>query len=961
MKILKILILWIAVYGVFILGSCSHDRESAVDPIKNPLADSLVEQATTTALALSLSLSDQKKSISILKNIIAQKEFSLANDSLQSLSYHLLGRSYDQLPEPDSALHYIDIAIDRRKIGKYNSSDLDLAKSYFNRSLVNYKKDNYDQAILDILSANKLIENFPKESGRRGRYYVFTGNYYSNINEPVKAKAYFEQAKNLVNPQTDEQAEYYSLYGDFFKTQSIFEEALNHFDTSIAIYKNLPDSEIRSAPVQFNRFDLLMEMKSYKEAYPLYTDWLSTFPDSTRDLKNIKHQGHINLAWKNYLHDDLEAAENNYQEALVLATNLTKGSHSAMLATAHEGLGDVATKKKEFTKALDHYHRAIQYLSIGFETEEVLALPDLGKHMIINDFLLERIMSFKAESLYAKYQFTKNTKDLESTYTTYQRLDELLVQIRQGYKAAMSRYELVGRTLPYYEKATQISLQLYENEKDKKYIESAYNFATKNKAVVMLDGLQDEQAQFVGIPSDLLTKENQLKKEIYDLDVDIYDLKRIEKEENEEIKNLIQERFQKTRSYEDLIKSFEDDYPKYFQLKYANNSFTNVESIQTKLPPSTGVLEYFVGLENIYIFSFSAKSDLQYQVVKKPENFVQDCLNYRKSIEKDSISSLTEFSAKSFALYDLLVKEPLTQLQAFGDINRLIIVPDDILLQVSFETFFTNLLPTDTTAQWTNPLPILLRNYAISYAYSNKLIFEPTTNTRLEKAKFDYIGFGLEYDDYTLEAIKDIQPAQELPQLFRGMGKLVYSDDEVLESAQIMGGKTYINEKATKPNFLKEVKNGNILHLVTHGYMSKESPINSGLIFTKENEEDDFILRTADLYSLDLPAEMAVLSACHTGGGKVQKGEGIRSLARAFNFAGCPNVTASLWAAPDLSTKKIIVPFYQYLKSGLPKDISLQKAKLDYLDHSRFNIEALPCNWAHLITIGNIEPITGGQ
>ena len=102
---------------------------------------------------------------------------------------------------------------------------------------------------------------------------------------------------------------------------------------------------------------------------------------------------------------------------------------------------------------------------------------------------------------------------------------------------------------------------------------------------------------------------------------------------------------------------------------------------------------------------------------------------------------------------------------------------------------------------------------------------------------------------------------------------------------------------------------------------------------------------------------MAVLSACHTGGGKIQKGEGVRSLARAFNFAGCPNVTASLWAAPDLSTKKIVVPFYQSLKSGLPKDVSLQMAKLNYLDHCQFDIEALPYNWAHLITIGNIDPI----
>jgi len=958
MEILKTVLFLITVHGIIVLGSCNPEPNRQPDLIIDPLADSLVQNAIETTLPLSINPSDQNKAVSILKNIISKKEFPLANDSLKSLAYHLLGRSYIELSELDSALLFVDIAINMRKIGSYSASELGLAKSYFNRSIVNHKRYKHKQAIVDILLAIKLIEKFPKEIELKGQYFRYTGIYYANLNEPAKAKAYFEQAKNLIKPNTEEEAEYYDLYGKFLEKESLLEEALINYDKSLEIYKNLPNTEFRSAPVKFNRFDLLMDLEPYEEAYPLYANFLSTFQDSTNKLKLLKRAGHHNLAWKNYLNDDLEAAENNYQKELILANELTQGSHSVMLAETYEGLGDVATKKNEFSKGLDYYHRAIQYLSIGFETTDVLALPNLEKHLIINDFLLERIMGLKADALYAKYQFTQKTEDLESTHATYKRLDQLLVQIRQGYKAAPSRYELVEKTLPEYEKATRVSLQLYEKKQEKKYLESAYSFATKNKAIVMLDGLQDEQAQFEGIPSDLLKKENQLKKEVYDLDIKIYELKGLKKEGDTEIKNLTKERFQKTRAYEDLIKSYEEDYPKYFQLKYANNSSIDLKDIRKRLPPSAGVLEYFVGEENIYIFSFSAKTGLQYQEVKKPENFVEDCINYRASIEKDSITSIPEFSEKSFALYDLLVKEPLAQLQESAEINRLIVVPDDILLQVSFETFFTSILPADKGPQWTDKLPFLLRDYAISYAYSNKLIFEPSVNTRLEKAKYEYVGFGLEYDDYTLEALKEIQPAQELPQLFRGMGKLAYSDDEVLESAEVMGGKTYINEKATKPNFLKEVKNGNILHLVTHGYMSKEAPLTSGLVFTKKNQKDDFILRTADLYSMSLPAEMAVLSACHTGAGKVQKGEGIRSLARAFNYAGCPNVTASLWAAPDLSTKKIIVPFYKSIKSGLPKDVCLQKAKLDYLDNCRFNIEALPCNWAHLITIGNVDPIT---
>jgi len=145
--------------------------------------------------------------------------------------------------------------------------------------------------------------------------------------------------------------------------------------------------------------------------------------------------------------------------------------------------------------------------------------------------------------------------------------------------------------------------------------------------------------------------------------------------------------------------------------------------------------------------------------------------------------------------------------------------------------------------------------------------------------------------------------------------------------------------------------------MVTHGFVSKTKPLSSGLILTKTNDSDDFILKASDFYSMKLQAEMAVLSACHTGDGKIQKGEGIRSLARAFNYAGCPNVTASLWGAPDLSTKQIIIPFFKSLKAGAPKDLALRNAKLTYLNNCAFDKEALPCNWGHLVTIGDVAPV----
>ena len=98
------------------------------------------------------------------------------------------------------------------------------------------------------------------------------------------------------------------------------------------------------------------------------------------------------------------------------------------------------------------------------------------------------------------------------------------------------------------------------------------------------------------------------------------------------------------------------------------------------------------------------------------------------------------------------------------------------------------------------------------------------------------------------------------------IGKLFSSDDEVLESLEIVGGgQSFINEKADIQNFMKAGPSASLLHIVCHGYVEKNNPLSSGLVLSKTKGSDDFILKASDFYSMRLRAEMAVLSACHTG------------------------------------------------------------------------------------------------
>jgi len=166
-----------------------------------------------------------------------------------------------------------------------------------------------------------------------------------------------------------------------------------------------------------------------------------------------------------------------------------------------------------------------------------------------------------------------------------------------------------------------------------------------------------------------------------------------------------------------------------------------------------------------------------------------------------------------------------------------------------------------------------------------------------------------------------------------------------------------VNNKATKEVFLTNAPNYDIVHLAMHSVVNEEKPMNSALIFSRESDSLDFILRASEIYGLSLNNQMAVLSACDTGHGKLEKGEGVRSLARAFSYAGSPSLVASLWSAPDRSTKEILVNFYKNLKAGQFKDEALRNAKLTYLDQAP-PVYSIPTHWAHLVVIGDAMPMT---
>lgn len=161
-----------------------------------------------------------------------------------------------------------------------------------------------------------------------------------------------------------------------------------------------------------------------------------------------------------------------------------------------------------------------------------------------------------------------------------------------------------------------------------------------------------------------------------------------------------------------------------------------------------------------------------------------------------------------------------------------------------------------------------------------------------------------------------------------------------------IANKVYENAMATKTSFKKRSGKGDyILHISTHGFFNdstslSNSMLSSGLFFAGANNywcdnyaqigkgKDDGILRSAEIANINLSGcSLVVLSACETGLGFSDSGEGVYGLQRAFKLAGAKKILMSLWEVDDRATTILMTNFYRYLLEGKDANTALELSK----------------------------------
>ncbi|ASC72306.1 tetratricopeptide repeat domain protein [Halomicronema hongdechloris C2206] len=173
--------------------------------------------------------------------------------------------------------------------------------------------------------------------------------------------------------------------------------------------------------------------------------------------------------------------------------------------------------------------------------------------------------------------------------------------------------------------------------------------------------------------------------------------------------------------------------------------------------------------------------------------------------------------------------------------------------------------------------------------------------------------------------------------------------------AEFLQAPVLLGDQATESAVKQQLVSAELIHLATHGLLEYGDPRETGTrdtpgaIALAPGGGEDGLLTAAEILQMDLPAELAVLSACDTGRGRIT-GDGVIGLSRAFMAAGVPSIVVSLWAVPDVPTAQLMTAFYRHIAQGQTKAQALRQAML-----ATMQATPDPVDWAAFTLIGAAE------
>jgi CHAT domain-containing protein len=636
-------------------------------------------------------------------------------------------------------------------------------------------------------------------------------------------------------------------------------------------------------------------------------------------LAKLYHQlGQIHFKQQNY-----PKALKDFQQALPFLEKSLGGKKHPAISNTLSLIAKSHQKLEQPELALQNYQEALYRLSVDNEPANRLDLP--GTKHYIDPGGAFQILGEKVDVHQALYQAQSNVSHLKNALRALSKQIELIAKVKQKYQAESYKLLLGEAAVSVYGQAIQTALKLYEATRENHYQEKAFEFAEAGKANLLIEALQKVMTRQSGaVPVELLQREKEAKTLVANLRLNVQE-------------NPTKFRDQLLTAETNLAEVQEAIAPHLSAWQELDIPMASINALQAILKPTDSFISYFSTEAMIYRFSVRQKS-LEVDSIIISSELYEQINQFKTELSTNHFEIAPQAAFHNYTQTAYLLFRQLLGLQEIKGLDKLIISPDHSLWQIPFEALLTTQTETSNISYSLSNLPYLIRQAAVSYANSASLYLHHHNSKHTASRLRTIATYAPVFSETTHSLSRASCEAEQL-------AGLQYNRWEAEQIADIMSGDVFVAQQANKANFMEAAQNYKMLHLATHACLDDEDPMGNKIFFS------DDALDVADLYDLDIQAEMIVLSACETGLGTVHRGEGVMSLARGFSQANCPSVIMSLWNIADDASAELMVPFYQALKSGYDKSQALRQAKLEFLEHQD-KIKEHPYYWAGFVHIG---------
>jgi len=733
----------------------------------------------------------------------------------------------------------------------------------------------------------------------------------------------------------------YMILGENYKKLLKFDEALFYYEKALEIQrKNIPNDDMAVAYAYSEIGQYFLAQKDYLKAQDYFekentamlalkAEQSSSYAFTCGDL------GRLYLANKDYP----KAIE--WHEKMVDVWRKSHKHPDTQLGSMLTILGKSRMTNGDFAVALIDYQEAKQiYENLLGANNFMASKADLGLANIYRKWYLKDGQDSLLEKCRAHYILAVNGVE---------------TQLPKEYSAIGQR-KILAESRPILERAISAEMLALKAHSDQlKALENAWHLSETAHGYMLLAATQEANARrFSGIPGTELIRDSLLKVQITVLEI----ARKSALEHGLSLTDsLILAQNAQIFAYKEeaqQIKAiFEKNYPDYFHLKYELQT-SSLQKTQQLLSPTQTLLEYFVGDFDIFIFVVQQKGS---RMIEIPRDFPLD--DWTKQL-REGISNYYTAKQKEPEQYEKTVRQYADAAQklykkllapiADSLTSEIIIVPGDGLANLPFEALLS---AEPKVASNFSTYPFFLRKHSVQYAYSATMLHQMTARTHLRPPTGELLAFAPFFEEDTTSLALRLQRDDAVR---LGFSALPFSGEEVFRAKKRYSerSKVLTGKLATKQKFLEMAGQYKVIHLATHGKANHLAGDFSFLAFATEDDKlDKGLLSVGELYNLSLNADLVLLSACETGIGEQQRGEGVVSLARAFAFAGAKSIVASLWSVNDKSTMQVMDNFYAGIKSGQPKNIALANAKLEYLAQNPGQASH-PFFWAGFVGVGDL-------